>query len=100
MMPTILSSVAHGLHLPLAIWLSLVFSGLGDSVWSLPLLFLGCFRSPVRPVSLAITDHPWGFSTGDPSEGQRSCRSVALAIVHLLGGLQTIGSSEEQCCPV
>jgi hypothetical protein len=29
------------LPLSLTIWLSLVFAGLGDSVWSLPLLSLG-----------------------------------------------------------
>ena len=57
------------LYLPLAIWISLVFVGLGDSVWSLPLLFLGCFRSPCRHAALAVTDLPNGGS----SEGQRSC---------------------------
>jgi hypothetical protein len=61
------------LRLPLAIWLSLVFAGLGDSVWSLPLLSLGCFRSPGRPVALAVTDLMWSLSTGVCSEWQRSC---------------------------
>ena len=42
------------LCLPLAIWLSLVFAGLGVSVWSLPLMSLGCCRSPDRPVALAV----------------------------------------------
>ena len=61
------------LCLPLTIWLSLVFAGLGDSVWSLPLLSLGCFRSPGRPVALALVDHLWGLPTRDSSEGERSC---------------------------
>ena len=39
------------LHLPLTIWISLVFVGLGDFVWSLSLLSLGCFRSPSRSVA-------------------------------------------------
>ena len=43
-------------HFPLAIGISLVFLGLGDSVWSLPLLSLGCFRFPVRLATLAVTD--------------------------------------------
>jgi hypothetical protein len=47
------------LSLTLAIWLFLVLAGLGDSVWSLCLLFLGCFRSPGRPVALAVADHLW-----------------------------------------
>ena len=38
------------LHLPLTFWLSLLFSGLDDTVCSLHLLSLGCFRSPGRPV--------------------------------------------------
>ena len=38
------------LHLPLTIWLFLVFAGLGVSVWSLPFMFLGCFRSPGRSI--------------------------------------------------
>ena len=50
-----------GLCLPFAIWLSLVFAGLGDSVWSLPLLSLGCFRSPGRPASLAVADLLWSL---------------------------------------
>ena len=61
------------LCLSLDLWLFLVFAGLGDSVWSLPLLSLGCFRSPGRPVALAVADHLWGFPTGGSSEGQRSC---------------------------
>ena len=59
--------------LPLDIWLSLMFSGLGDSDWSLPFLSLGCFRSPGRHAALAVTDHLWGLPTGGSSEGQGSC---------------------------
>ena len=58
------------LCLPLTIWLSLVFVGLGDSVWSFPLFSLCCFRSSVRPEALAIADHLWGLPTGGSSEGQ------------------------------
>ena len=87
------------LHLPFAIWISLVFVGLGDSVWSLPLLFLGCSRSPCRHVALAVRDHLCVLPNGGSSEGQRSCWSVA---VDLLGSLQMVGSSVEQssCCPM
>ena len=59
------------LCLPFTIWVSLMFIGLGD--WSLPLLFLGYFRSPGRRVALAISDHLWGLPTGGSSQGQRSC---------------------------
>jgi hypothetical protein len=61
------------LCLPLTICISLVFVGLGDSVWSLPLLYLGCFRSPGRPEALAVSDFLRGLPTGSSSEGQRSC---------------------------
>ena len=44
------------LPLPLTIWLSLVLTGLSDSVCSLPLLFLSCFRSPGRSVDLAVAE--------------------------------------------
>ena len=57
------------LCLPLAIWLSLVFAGLGVSVWSLPLLSLGCFRSPGRPVALSVADLLWDLLTVVSSEG-------------------------------
>ena len=63
------------------------------SVWSLPLLSLGCFRSPGRPAALAVADPLWGLPTGGSSEGQRSCWSFALAEVALQRGLQTVGSS-------
>jgi hypothetical protein len=91
-----------GLCLPFANWLSLVFAGLGDSVWSLLLLSLGCFRSPGRLETLTIADHLWGLQIGVSSEGQRSYWSVVLAVVELLGGLQTVKSSEmpSSCCPV
>jgi len=52
------------LGLPLAIWLSLLSAGLGDSDWSLPFLSLG-----------------WN----------RSGRHVALTIAAFLCGLQTLG---------
>ena len=95
------------LHLPLTIWLSLVFALL-NFVWSLPLLSLCCFRSPGRPEALAIVDLLWGLPAEDWVRGvaslkwQRSCLSVSLAAVDLLGGLQILRSSEEQssCCPV
>ena len=57
------------LCLTLAIWLSLVFVGLGVSVWSLPLLSLGCFRSPGRPVALSVADLLWDLLTVVSSEG-------------------------------
>jgi hypothetical protein len=79
------------LCLPLAILLSLMFAGLGDSVWSLSLLSLGYFRSPIRPAALAIADHLWDLPTEGSSEGQRSCWSVALDAVDPLGALQTLG---------
>jgi hypothetical protein len=44
------------LHLPFAIWLSLVLASLGFSVCSLPPVSLGCCRSPGKPVALAVTD--------------------------------------------
>jgi hypothetical protein len=100
--PCILASVAYGLVLASHCLVILLFADLGDSVWSLPLLSLGCFRSPGGPVALALEDHLWNFPTEGSSEWQRSCWSVALAVVDLLGGLQTGRSSEEQssCCPV
>jgi hypothetical protein len=61
------------LCLPLTIWISLVFVGLGDSVWNLPLLSMGCFRSPGRPLALAVADHLWSLPTGGSSEGQKNC---------------------------
>ena len=87
------------LYLPLTIWLSLLFAGLGDYSWCLIPSSLGCFRSPGRPAALAVADNLWGLPTGTSSEGQRSCWSVALPAVDL-GGLQTVRSSEEQsnCC--
>jgi hypothetical protein len=48
-------------------------------VWSLPFLFLGCFRSPSRPaiLALAIADYLLGLPTRGSSHGQRSCWYVA-----------------------
>ena len=37
---------------------------LGDSVWSQPLLSLGCFRLPGRPEALIVAEHLWGLPTG------------------------------------
>jgi hypothetical protein len=71
------------------------------TVWSLPVLSMGCYRSPGRFVVLAVSDYLWELSTWGSSQGQRNCWSVALAAVDLLGGLRTVGSSVEQssCCP-
>ena len=57
------------LHFLLTIWSSLVFAGLGVSVWRLPLLSLGCFRSPGRPVALSVAEIPWELLTVVSSEG-------------------------------
>ena len=65
-------------------------------VWVTPLLSLGCFRSPGRPVALAVSDHLWGIPTGVFLQGLRSCWSVTLATVDFLGVFQTVGSSMEQ----
>jgi hypothetical protein len=71
------------------------------SVCSLVLLSMGCFRSPGSPAALAVPDHLWVLLSSGSSQGQRSCLSVALAAVDILGGIQTIESSLEQssCCP-
>ena len=61
------------LCLPFAIWLPLLFVGLVVSVWSLPLLSLSCFRSPRRPVDLAVADLLWGLLTVGSSEGYICC---------------------------
>jgi hypothetical protein len=60
------------LILLLAIWLPLEFAGLGDFVWRLTLLALGCFRSPVRPVALTVSDHCGAFQLGDPQRGRET----------------------------
>jgi len=49
-----------------------VFSGLGESVWNLPLFFLGCFRYPCRSVSLVVVDFIWGLSTGGAQRGREA----------------------------
>lgn len=73
------------LHLPLTIWLFLVLTVLGVSVWSLPPVSLGCCRSYRRHMVLAVADLRCLQIVG----------SVALALTHLLGDLQTVGSSGE-----
>ena len=60
------------LHFPFTIWISLLFVDLGDYMKSAS-FSLGCFRSPCRLVSLAVSDHLWGLPTGDSSQGQKSC---------------------------
>jgi hypothetical protein len=45
-----------------AIWIYLVFVGLGDYMESL--LSLGCFRSPGRPLAIAASYHLWGLPMG------------------------------------
>jgi hypothetical protein len=75
------------LHFPLTIWSSLVFAGLGVSVWSLLLLSLSCFRSPGRPVALAIADLLFRLLTVGSSEEPSSCcpvRSCSLGVGHRL----------------
>ena len=64
------------------------------TVWLLPLLSPGCFRSLDRPVALAVADHLWNLPTSGSSEGQIS--SVAQVAVDLLGGPQT--SKEQSSC--
>jgi hypothetical protein len=82
----------------------LVISGVcwAEWLWSLLLLSLDCFRSPGRPVALAIADLLWVLPTVVSWEVQRSCWSVALAAADLLEGLQTVVFSKEQssCCPM
>ena len=96
------------LHFLLTIWSSLVFAGLGVSVWSLLLLSLSCFRSPGRPVALAIADLLWRLLTVGSSEEPSSCCpvrscslggagaqtvvSVSLCAVELQGGFQSVVS--------
>ena len=57
------------LSLPLAIWLSLVLAGLGVSVWSLPPVSVGSFRSPGRPMVLVVVEFLVEFLTVRSSEG-------------------------------
>lgn len=74
-----------------------MFSGLGDSVWSLSPLSLGCFRScgglwPRRP--------PVGPSNWMVFRGAEKLLLCCPTCSRPPGGLQTVGSSEEQsnCC--
>lgn len=76
------------LHLPLTIWLFLVSTVLGVSVWSLSPVSLGCFRSYRRHMVLAVADLRCLQIVG----------SVALAVAHFPGDLQTVGSSGEHSC--
>ena len=46
------------LHLFLTICLSLVLTGLGVSVWSLPPVALGCSRSPGKPTDYGVLKRP------------------------------------------
>jgi hypothetical protein len=87
------------LHLSFAIWISLVFDGLGNYLESTSFV-PGLLRSPSRPEALAESDHLWGLPTGGSSQGQRSCWSVTLTVVDLLGGLQTAALSSVvlNCC--
>ena len=57
------------LGLPLTICLSLAFTSLGVSAWSLPLVYLGSFRSPGMPVALAVAYLLWDLQTVGSSEG-------------------------------
>ena len=43
-------------------------------------------------MALTVADHLWGLPPGGFMERHRSCCSVTLAVIDLLGGLQTIGS--------
>ena len=45
------------LSMHITIW----FAGLDVSVWRLPFVSLGSFRSPGRPMSLAVADLLWGL---------------------------------------
>ena len=60
------------LHLPFAMWVSMVFVDLGDYMES-AFLSLGCFRSPGRLAALAVSDHLWSLPTEGSLQGQRSC---------------------------
>ena len=57
---------------------------------------LVCIRSSGRLVALAVVDHLWILLPVGFTDGQESCYSVTLTAIDLLGGVQTIGSSEEQ----
>jgi hypothetical protein len=76
------------------------FSWIGY-LWSVSPVFLCCCRSPGRPVAMTVVVLLWGFQTVLSSEGHTRRWSVFLHVADLLGGLQTFGSSEEQpsCCP-
>jgi hypothetical protein len=73
------------LHLTLTIWIPLMFVSLYDSVWSLYLLYLGCFRSPGRPVALAVADHLWGLPNGPLQRGREAADLLPWEAFRLLG---------------
>ena len=76
------------LCLSLTIWLSLVFAGLGVSVWSLSFVSLRCFRSPGGPVALASPVLLRGLWT---------LGSVALCVAELQGDFQTVVLPAAEC---
>lgn len=85
-------------YLPLTIWLSLVLTVLGLSVWSLSLVSLGCCRSPGRSVALALADFlgehqnvGWA-SDCEFFRDHTHQRSVILGAAYILGSLQAVGS--------
>lgn len=75
------------LLLPLSIWLFMVLAAQGVFLWGLPPGSLGCCRSPSRAVALAVVNLLVGLQT---------VGSVSLGVPDLLGDLQTVGSPEEQ----
>lgn len=77
------------LCLPLTTWLSLLFSGLSVSVWSMPPVSMGCCSSPGRPAALGAADLLGELQT---------VGSVAHGAADLLGSLQSVGSPEGQTC--
>jgi hypothetical protein len=116
------------LGLPLAIWLSLVLTGLSVSVCSLPPVSLGCLRSPGRPSDCGVfrgadmllmicpgrrsrLERRWSSSRGNESGVPwapwdvppavviwEGPLPVALGAAGLLRGFQSVGSSEGQTC--
>ena len=65
------------LHLSFAIWISLVFDGLGNYLESTSFV-PGLLRSPSRPEALAESDHLWGLPTSMflPTWDQQEVSSV------------------------
>ena len=71
---------------PLAIWLSLVLTGLGMNAWSLP---------PVSLLASGLLGDLWPLLQQISFEAFRLC-VCWLAVADLLGGLQTVWSTEEE----